>query len=120
MADHNDIGKFGEELAVQYLRKIGYQIQAQNWRFSRTEIDIIAIHQNTLVVAEVKTRTSKDFENPKEAVTKTKQRSIIKAANAYIEQFNVDKECRFDILSVLIIRGKAEIEHIVDAFYPEL
>lgn len=120
MAEHNEIGKQGELIAIDFLTNKGYKIVAQNWRFSRAEIDTIAIHKNTLVIVEVKTRTSLEFENPKEAVTKTKQKQIIKAANAYIEKFDIDLECRFDIVSVLIIDGKADIEHITDAFYPTL
>lgn len=120
MAEHNEIGNQGEELAYQYLLDHHYLIKARNWRFSRAELDIVAIKEDMLVVVEVKTRTSLAFENPKEAVTKSKQKSIIKAANAYIEENNIDLECRFDIISVLISEGRTEVEHLKDAFYPSL
>lgn len=120
MAEHNEIGILGESIAMDFLIENGYQIRAQNWRFSRAELDIVAIKDQTLVVVEVKTRSSAEFENPKEAVTKSKQKKIIKAANAYIEEFDIDLECRFDIISVLIQNKKPEIEHIQDAFYPTL
>jgi putative endonuclease len=120
MADHNEIGKQGEALAASYLAKKGYDIVTQNWRFQKAEIDIIAKHENQIVIVEVKTRTSLEFENPKEAVTIPKQKRIVKAADAFIQEQNIDLECRFDIVSVLIQGKKTDIEHIEDAFGPLL
>ncbi|MBN2520457.1 MAG: YraN family protein, partial [Bacteroidales bacterium] len=73
---------------------------------------------NIIVFVEVKTRNTNYFENPKEAVTRKKQRFIIEAANAYIEKYNIDLEARFDIVSIILQGAKYEIEHIEDAFYP--
>jgi len=120
MSEHINLGKEGEDLAVKFLLSKGYTIRHRNWRFKKNEVDIIAEKNNLLVVVEVKTRTNDYFENPKEAVTKKKQRFIIKAADAYIQQFNIDTETRFDIISVLIQNGKAEIEHIEDAYQASL
>ncbi len=120
MAEHNEIGKKGEELALTFLKEKGYQILAANWRYHKTEIDLIAIHNKQLIIVEVKTRTSIDFESPKEAVTFKKQRNIIRAADAYIQENNIDLECQFDIVSILIQGKNIEIEHIPDAFYPML
>ena len=120
MAEHNAVGKRGEVIALEYLQKVGYEIIALNWRFQKAEIDIIAKDSNDLVIVEVKTRTSEEFENPKEAVTIAKQRRIVKAADAFIQENEIDLECRFDIVSILIIGKKIEIEHIKDAFYPML
>lgn len=120
MALHNEVGKKGEELAKNYLAKHGYRIQAINWRFRKKELDIIAEKNNLLVVVEVKTRTNLYFENPKEAVTRRKQKFIIDAAEAYIVDNNIDMETRFDIVEVTIINQKIEIEHIEDAFQPSL
>jgi putative endonuclease len=83
-------------------------------------VDIITEKDNLLVVVEVKTRTSEYFENPKEAVTKKKQKFIIQAADAYIQEKNIELEVRFDIVGVTIINGKTKIEHIQDAFQPSL
>lgn len=120
MADHNELGKKGEELAQKYLIQKGYQLRQLNWRYRKNEIDIIAEKNNLLVVVEVKTRTSEYFENPKEAVTRKKQRFIIQAADAYIVENDIDIETRFDIVAVTIINHKTEIEHIEDAFQPSL
>jgi len=120
MAEHNLVGQKGESLALNYLRKKGYEILEVNWRYQRAEIDIIAEHNNQLIVVEVKTRTSEVFENPKEAVTIGKQKNIVKAADAFIQERDIDLECRFDIVSVLILNNETSIEHIEDAFYPLL
>ena len=118
MADHNILGKKGEELAKQFLLEKGYKIRHLNWRSKKTEIDIIAEKDNLLVVVEVKTRTNEYFENPKEAVTFKKQKNIIDTTEAYIEKFDVDLETRFDIISITFENGQEKIEHIEDAFQP--
>ena len=120
MSDHIALGKEGENQAARFLLNKGYKIRHRNWRFKKNEVDIIAEKDNLLVVVEVKTRTNDYFENPKEAVTKRKQRFIIKATDAYIQQYNIDFETRFDIVSVLISNGRAEIEHIEDAYQASL
>jgi len=120
MADHNELGKKGEEVAVRYLKLNHYDIKEKNWRFRKNEIDIIAQKDNVIVVVEVKTRTSEYFENPKEAVTRKKQKFIILAADAYIQEKEIDLETRFDIVAVTIINGQTKIEHIQDAFQPSL
>tara|TARA_B100000965_G_C19575116_1_gene750993 strand:+ start:59 stop:421 length:363 start_codon:yes stop_codon:yes gene_type:complete len=120
MAEHNEIGKLGEEQAQKFLLDKGYDILALNWRFKKAEIDIIAQQKETLVIVEVKTRTSIDFERPQEAVTISKQRHLVRAADAYIQENEIDLECRFDVISVLILNQKVEIEHIEDAFMPLL
>jgi len=120
MADHNELGKKGEEVAVRYLKLNHYDIKEKNWRFRKNEIDIIAQKDNVIVVVEVKTRTSEYFENPKEAVTRKKQKFIIQAADAYIQEKEIDLETRFDIVAVTIINGQTKIEHIQDAFQPSL
>lgn len=117
MAEHNLIGKKGEEIALGYLKKKGFKILEINWRFKKAEIDLITLKDDLLVVVEVKTRSSEAFENPKEAVTIGKQKNIIKAADAYIQEKEIDLECRFDVVSVLILKNETSIEHIEDAFH---
>jgi putative endonuclease len=120
MADHNKLGEKGEEIAQKYLMKKGYEIRHTNWRFRKKEIDIIVVENDLLVVVEVKTRSNDYFENPKEAVTRNKQKFIITATDAYINEFDINLEVRFDIIAVTIINGKEKIEHIKDAFQPSL
>lgn len=117
MASHNDFGKKAEDLAVEYLQKNGYKILIRNFRFQKAEIDIIAEKDNLIIVTEVKARSTDAFILPQEAVTKTKIRLIVFAANHYLEEFKKSSEVRFDIISVLPDeKGKLIIEHIKDAF----
>jgi putative endonuclease len=75
MADHNDLGKLGEELAVEFLEKNGYSILETNWTFQKAEVDIIAKKENILAVVEVKTRSSIDFGLPQDFVKPKKSNS---------------------------------------------
>ena len=120
MAEHNDLGKKGEELGAGYLEKKGYRILDKNWRQWRNEIDLVAMDGDCLVIIEVKTRQSNFFGEPEMAVTREKQKSLIRAANAYIRYKNIECEVRFDILSVIISKTGEQIHHIEDAFYPTL
>lgn len=117
MATHNDFGRKAEDLALEYLQKNGYKILSRNFRFQKAEIDIISEKDNLIIITEVKARSTDAFILPQEAVTKTKIRSIVSAANHYLEEFNKDKEVRFDIISVLPNeKGQLVIDHIVNAF----
>ncbi|KQT22297.1 hypothetical protein ASG31_02865 [Chryseobacterium sp. Leaf404] len=117
MADHNDLGKEAENLAAEYLLKNEYKILVRNFRFKKNEVDIIAEKDNLIVVVEVKARSTDFFILPQEAVTKGKIKSIVLAANHFMEEFNKNQEVRFDIISVLPDqKGNLEIEHIPDAF----
>ena len=101
MAEHNDFGKLGEELAVNYLIGKGYEILERNWHNIHKEVDIIAKDGQFLVFVEVKTRRSNEYGEPDLAVTKRKQRMLIAAANAYITRNKLDVETRFDIISII-------------------
>ncbi|MCT2563530.1 YraN family protein [Chryseobacterium herbae] len=117
MATHNDFGKIVEDLAAEYLQKNGYKVLARNFRFQKAEIDIIAEKEDLIIIIEVKARSTDAFMLPQEAVTKTKIKSIVTAANHYLEEFKRNNEVRFDIISVLPDeKKKLTIEHITDAF----
>ncbi|UFH30549.1 YraN family protein [Chryseobacterium sp. C-71] len=117
MADHNDLGKKAEDLAAEYLVENGYRILVRNFRFKKTEIDIISEKDNLIIVTEVKARSTDFFILPQEAVTKGKIKSIVTAANHFMEEFNKNQEVRFDIISVLPDqKGNLIVEQIPDAF----
>ena len=118
MAKHNEFGKQGEDLAVQYLTDKGYEILERNWRNIHKEIDIIAKDGETLVIVEVKTRQNDDHGEPDLAVTRQKQTRFIYAANAYIFRNSLDINTRFDIISIVFDQGNPKIDHIEDAFLP--
>ena len=120
MAEHNILGEKGEKLAQKFLIKNGYEIRHLNWRFRKNEIDIVTVKNNLLVVVEVKTRSNDYFENPKDAVTRKKQQFIINATEAYIDEFDLNLEVRFDVIAITIVNNITKIEHIKDAFQPSL
>jgi putative endonuclease len=120
MAQIHDTGKQGEAIAAQFLEESGCKILATNWRYKQYELDIVAQQNDTLLIVEVKTRESNFFGEPESFVTKTKQKQLIKAAAAYIEQNNLQLEVRFDIVSVIKSKGKVQINHIPGAFYPTI
>ncbi len=117
MAEHNDLGKLGEEMAVNYLQKNGYEILEKNWTFQKAEIDIIAKKENVLAVVEVKTRSSIDFGLPQDFVKPKKIQLLVKAINEYVIKKDIDAEVRFDIIAVNKELNKFNIEHLEDAFY---
>lgn len=118
MAQHNDLGIIGEAKAKDFLIQKGYQVLDTNYRFGKNELDIIAQIGNDLVIVEVKTRQNEYLSDPSLMVPLSKQKGIIKAANAYIMNHDIDLECRFDIVTVLMNKSKISIEHIESAFYP--
>jgi putative endonuclease len=120
MADSHKLGHEGEEMAREHLAKKGYRILHRNWKSGKREIDIIAENKDFIVFVEVKTRTSDFHMHPRHAVTSEKQKSIIYAAETYIARYNIDKESRFDIISIISNGKSIEVEHIEDAFYPTL
>jgi putative endonuclease len=117
MADHNDLGKLGEELAVEFLRKNGYEILETNWTFQKAEVDIIAKKENILAIIEVKTRSSLDFGLPQDFVKPKKIQLLVKAVNEYVIANELDCEVRFDIIAVQKLANDFKIEHLEDAFY---
>jgi len=118
MAKHNKFGKEGEELACKLLREKGYQIAERNWRFGKLELDIVARLKDTLVIVEVKTRANDYHGDPEDFVTRSKQRHIIKAANEYIVQKDVNLETRFDVIAILVDGKETKVKHLESAFYP--
>ena len=118
MIEPHDLGKLGEELAVECLINKGYRILERNWRAGHKEIDIIALDDDTLVIVEVKTRKTDDYGEPDISVGAMKQQMLIWAADAYVRYKQLDVDVRFDIISI-VFKGKTpEIEHIEDAFIP--
>lgn len=117
MAQHNELGKLGETLAVEFLQKNGYKILETNWVFQKAEIDIIAQKENILAIIEVKTRSSVDFGLPQDFVKPNKIKLLVKAVNEYIISYDLESQVRFDIIAIHKDGEAYKIEHIEDAFY---
>lgn len=121
MAKKHELGKKGERLAQAYLQANDYMLLEKNWRYSRAEIDIIAMKEEVLVFIEVKTRTSTFFGRPESFVTSKKKKFMAEAASAYMEEIDHKWEIRFDIIGIIWENEiNYELEHYEDAFFPGL
>ena len=117
MAQHNELGKLGEQLASDFLLAKGYKIIMRNYVFQKAEIDIIAEYNNIMICVEVKTRNSDFFGDPQDFVTSSKIKLLVKAMDAFIIENDIDLETRFDIIAVLKNKTKEELTHLENAFY---
>ena len=122
MALHNDIGKYGEEIAANLLTQKRLKIRERNWQLGHLEMDIIAEDRNTIVFAEVKTRTTLfGDKTPADYVDEAKKRHMVAAANAYMKYHRIDKSVRFDIIGILLHPDTHELQeltHYENAFLP--
>lgn len=116
MAKHNDLGKKGELLAIDYLLKNEYEILEKNYRFLKAEVDIIAKKNDLIIGVEVKTRSSNFFGDPQEFITDKKIKLLVLAMDNYVVEKDLDVEVRFDIIAVLKQESVFKIEHFKDAF----
>lgn len=116
MGKNNELGQEGEQLAANYLKNKGWDILEMNYRYSRSEIDLIASKNSLLIFVEVKARTNTNYGLPEDFVEEKKDENIMKAADHYINEINWKENIRFDIISI-IKKKTMEIEHIEDAFY---
>ncbi|MCD8317811.1 MAG: YraN family protein [Paraprevotella sp.] len=116
MAEHNELGKEGEQQAAEYLLSQGYAIRHRNWRCGHKELDIVAEKEGVLVVVEVKTRRDTEYGRPEEAVTNGKIRRIVSSADAYLRKFAVDLPVRFDLITMVKKEEGFHLNHIEDAF----
>ena len=119
MSTHLELGYQGEMIAERLLQESGYKILERNWRFSRAEVDIIAMEEDVLVFVEVKTRSSAIFGKPEESISPKKEALLRDAAAVYMEQIGHEWEIRFDIVSITIKGNGYSIEHFKDAFFSE-
>jgi putative endonuclease len=108
MAQHNETGSTGEKLAAQWLRQKGFVIKEINWRYKHLEVDIIAHKGDTLHFIEVKTRTTTEFGNPEESITKLKMKNLKDAAEQYQFLNPGWKWIQFDVLAILFKSGKVD------------
>ena len=126
MAEHNDLGKWGEHYVEAFLRRKGYVILERDWRHGRSLCDIDLIcktaDETTIVFVEVKTRSADDITLPEDAVTLNKMRRLGHSADNYVKMNNITEDLRFDIVALVGNSHSEEpqINHIEDAFNPLL
>ncbi len=116
--NNQELGAYGESLAVNYLKKEQYEILDMNYRFGRNEVDIIAMYNGYIRFIEVKTRVTAEIGEPWRAVTPAKQKQIIKVANQYVISNAIDLEVKFDVVSIVTNSYRTNVELIQDAFIP--
>ena len=116
MAAHNELGKWGEDLAVAHLQGKDYTIIERDWKSGHRDIDIIAKDETgTIVFVEVKTRRNRVFGEPEDAIDYKKMQSLQQAINHYVKFRRINSEVRFDIISIVgTIGSEPSINHIKD------
>lgn len=119
MAQHNEIGQWGEDIACEKLITEGYAINQRNFRIGHYELDIIAMKGNRIVFVEVKTRSNIDSD-PIEAIDNKKIMRMVRAANAYVIAYDIPHEVQFDIITIVGTPDNYKLEHIPDAFFAPL
>lgn len=117
------VGRFGEQVAAEHLSGAGATIVARNWRCREGEIDLVVLDGTTLVIVEVKTRSSLAFGSPAEAVDRRKTVRLRRLAALWIQEQRGEhanaswSAVRFDVVSVVRRpRGAAHIDHVIGAF----
>jgi putative endonuclease len=114
MSTLRDVGNVGEKIAEKYLLKKGAKILARNYTIRGGEIDLIAEIGETIVFVEVKLRSSDRFGSVYEAIPRSKQRFLSRAAKIYLQTHHLtDRFARFD---AILIRPDGKIDHIERAF----
>ena len=111
-----EVGGWGEELAKEHLLESGYEILEANYRFKKSESDLIAKKGNLIVAVEVKTRTGIIVGTPFHAITREKQRNLLLGINHYVQKFNEPVEVRMDAISIIKLGESIRIAHLEDAF----
>lgn len=116
MAIHHELGKKGEQIAIDFLVKNDYKILEKNYRYLKAEIDIIAQKKDVLVAVEVKTRSTDYFGNPQDFVNPKKIKLLLSAIDNYVISKDLDVEVRFDIIAIIHQHKTPQITHLKDAF----
>ncbi len=114
------LGKWGEEISAQYLRKKRYEIIAANFHTRFGEVDLIATKKNTIVFVEVKLRKNDLYGEAGEFVTFAKQRKVITSAEIWLQNNPTNLQPRFDVIEIYApngVGGKYSLKHIKNAFH---
>ena len=117
MSDKIKKGKEGEDMAARFLIEKGFEIVERNYRYKRSEIDLIVKKDKWLVFVEVKLRSSDLYGYPEDFVDYKKAKNIIDGAEQYTYDNNWQGNVRYDIVSIRLLQDKTEIIQIEDAFY---
>ena len=117
MGKHNEFGKEGERIATEFLIEKGYQIKHRNYRYLKSEIDIIAQKEDILAIVEVRARSNDKIISIAETITPKKIKLLVMGADYYVTSNELDVEVRFDVITILKNSKIFKIEHLESAFY---
>ncbi len=117
MGKHNEFGKEGEKIAEDFLLKKGYQIRHKNYRYLKSEIDIIASKEDVLAIIEVRARSNDQIIAIADTITKKKIKLLVLGANQYVTENELNVDVRFDVITILKNKSIFKIEHLESAFY---
>lgn len=111
------LGELGERIAERWLRRAGWQVLARRWRSGRRDVDLVVRRGQEVVFVEVKTRRGFGFGDPATAVHWRKQRELSRSALTWMDRHGRPGETyRFDVVAVLVHRGRVWVRHVEDAF----
>lgn len=119
MAQHNEFGRWGEEIACRHLATHDYRLLHRNWQCGHLEVDIIADHFGEIVFVEVKTRHDELYQDATDAIDLSKKQHLISAAKAFMNYYKVEQPYRFDIITIVGTTASYAVNHIENAFTPE-
>ena len=110
----DELGREGEQVAVEYLERAGLRVLDRNWRCTDGEIDIVAAERQVMVVCEVKTRSGTSFGTPIEQITRAKRARLRRLASRWLVAHGVlFDEVRIDVIGLIRDKaGRYEIEHV--------
>ncbi len=115
MKDRQTIGKLGENKALEFLERQGFQLVTRNYRHAHGEIDLILTKAELLVFVEVKTRTSRRFGFPEEHLSRQQMSKIQATAEAFLAAHRWTKNIRFYVMAVVLSPG-ASVWHFKDVY----
>ncbi len=117
MGKHNEFGREGERLATDFLIEKGYTIKHKNYRYLKSEIDIIAQKEDILAIVEVRARSNDQIIPIADTITPKKIKLLVAGADHYVTSKELDVEVRFDVITILKNTKIFKIEHLESAFY---
>lgn len=117
MGKHNEFGEEGEKIATDFLIKKGYIIKHKNYRYLKSEIDIIAQKDDILAIVEVRARSNDQIIPIADTITPKKIKLLVMGADHYVTSNELDLEVRFDVVTILKNKKIFKIEHLESAFY---
>ena len=120
-ADAGSVGRQAEKLALDHLRSQGLKEVARNFRCRMGEVDLVMMHGDCLVFAEVRFRNQNRFASAADSVDRHKQRKIIRTAAAFLGRYPQYSNCavRFDVIGLDQSGDQSSLRWIRDAFRPD-